>query len=454
MKKWLCIICGWIYDEAKGWPSDGIAPGTRWQDIPDDWLCPECGVGKADFEMIEVSHTQAESSIPMNLPLETPPIVIIGTGYAGYNLAQAIRERSPDANIVLFTTDDGSHYSKPGLSNAFARGLDAKGLVTETLLQVEARLNVRIYGHCQITHIDTQKKLVTSSYGEQTYSKLVLAQGAQPIQLSFQGDASGDVMSVNNLLDYHHFREAIADKKHITVIGNGLIGCEFANDLCANGYKVSVVGLSDWPMDRLIPKDIGEQLQANLSEIGTDWYLNTSVERIERKGQGYLLTLTNGETLTTDFVMSAVGLKARTQLAQSAGIDCNLGIIVNGGLRTSVPDVYAIGDCAEIQGQVLPYIAPINYGIRALANCLLAKPTMAQYPLMPVMVKTPVLPLTLLTPPIHTQGHWQVTKEGNGIRALYLVDDKVMGFALAGNVTSERQQWLDRVAENRSSSVS
>ena len=55
MKTWLCIICGLIYDEAKGWPDDGIAPGTRWEDVPEDWLCPECKVGKADFEMIELS---------------------------------------------------------------------------------------------------------------------------------------------------------------------------------------------------------------------------------------------------------------------------------------------------------------------------------------------------------------------------------------------------------------
>ncbi|MFT5708015.1 MAG: rubredoxin-NAD+ reductase, partial [Oceanospirillaceae bacterium] len=60
MKKWLCIICGWIYDETKGSPSDGLAPGTRWEDIPDDWVCPDCGVGKADFEMLEITTAVAE----------------------------------------------------------------------------------------------------------------------------------------------------------------------------------------------------------------------------------------------------------------------------------------------------------------------------------------------------------------------------------------------------------
>lgn len=54
MKKYQCIVCGWIYDEAEGWPQDGIAAGTLWDDIPDDWTCPDCGVSKADFEMIEI----------------------------------------------------------------------------------------------------------------------------------------------------------------------------------------------------------------------------------------------------------------------------------------------------------------------------------------------------------------------------------------------------------------
>jgi rubredoxin len=55
MKKWQCVVCGWIYDEAKGWPEDGIEPGTLWEDVPDDWVCPDCGVGKEDFEMIEIA---------------------------------------------------------------------------------------------------------------------------------------------------------------------------------------------------------------------------------------------------------------------------------------------------------------------------------------------------------------------------------------------------------------
>ena len=65
MKKWECIVCGWIYDEEKGWPEDGIAAGTRWEDVPEDWLCPDCGVGKQDFEMVEVAGAASPAAAPI-----------------------------------------------------------------------------------------------------------------------------------------------------------------------------------------------------------------------------------------------------------------------------------------------------------------------------------------------------------------------------------------------------
>lgn len=455
MKKWLCIICGLIYDEAKGWPADGIPPGTRWEDVPDDWLCPDCGVSKAEFEMIEMPVAAAPTSAAQAQaePKEEAPIVIIGSGYAGYSLAEALRQRSADKKIVLFTADDGAHYSKPALSNALAKDKDADGLITETVLEIEQRLKIRIHARCRVNNIDAEQHLLSTDLGPQAYSKLILALGAEPIRLPFKGDGSADVLSVNDLSDYREFRRRLQanhqqDRRHITIIGNGLIGCEFANDLAHKGYQVSVVGLSGWAMDRLLPQEIGERLQANLSDQGVSWYLNNTVETIETLDGGYRLTLADGQTLQTDLILSAVGLKPRTELAAQAGVHCNRGIVVNGGLRTNVQDVYGIGDCVEIQGQLLPYIAPINFGIRALADCLIGKLTMAQYPLMPVMVKTPALPLTVLSPKPDQEGQWQVEATEAGMRGLFVANDgRVLGFALAGEMTSERQQWTDNVAE-------
>lgn len=470
-KKWLCIICGLIYDEAKGWPSDGIVAGTRWEDVPDDWLCPDCGVGKSDFEMIEITAS-AVAEVPEHVTIDSKedPLVIIGSGFAGYNLAEALRQRAPEKNIIVLTADDGANYSKPALSNAFAKNKTADDLISETVLEIEQRLNIRIYARCKVLAIDTEQQSLQTDFGPLRYSKLVFATGAAPVRLSFEGDGAGDVLSVNDLEDYRRFRQCLQSGqrlqsgRHVTIIGNGLIGCEFANDLADSGYPVSVVGLTGWAMDRLLPQQIGEQLQNNLSDKGIQWQLNNTVQRIDRiakdnakdgtqdsANNSYRITLADGQQFDTDLVLSAVGLAPRTELAKAAGINCNRGIVINGGLRTSAPHVFALGDCAEINGQLLPYIAPINIGLRALADCMLGRPTMAQYPLMPVMVKTPALPLTLLTAAPDIEGQWHVEQTESGLRGLFVdTEDQIRGFALAGDLTSERQHWLDEIKQGQS----
>ncbi len=242
MKKWLCIVCGWIYDEAKGWPADGIAPGTKWEDVPEDWLCPDCLVTKADFEMIEITDEVVEEP---QVQETIEPVVIIGSGHAGYQLASALRAQSADLQITLFTLDDGAIYSKPALSNALALGKDGHSLVRETALSWEKRLNIRVYAHTRVERIDRANKKLITSIGEYPFGRLVLATGASPIVIPMQGDTSA-VVSVNDLADYRRFRSMLEGKQHVTLLGDGLIGCEFANDLAAHGIKVTVVGLGQW----------------------------------------------------------------------------------------------------------------------------------------------------------------------------------------------------------------
>ena len=112
MSKWECIVCGLIYDEAKGWPDDGIAPGTRWEDVPEDWLCPDCGVGKEDFELLE--EAPVDDTPHHDEPVADTvhaPVVILGTGLAGYGVAKEFRKYDEDTPLILITSDDGRSYS-------------------------------------------------------------------------------------------------------------------------------------------------------------------------------------------------------------------------------------------------------------------------------------------------------------------------------------------------------
>lgn len=461
-KKWLCIICGFIYDEAIGWPHDGIKPGTRWDDVPDDWLCPDCLVGKEDFEMIEMpaepvlSGANATAAAAVMGATQKPegPIVIVGSGYAGYNLAEAIRKLDSQADIVVLTQDDGKHYSKPALSTGLSMAQTAQNLVIELPLDRANRLNLRIITDCVVERIDTLAKCLITNIGSQPFGQLVLAQGAHAIKIPFAGDASHNVISVNDLQDYSKYRDLLEGKERVLLIGNGLIGCEFANDLAAVGKHVDVVGLTSWPMDRLLPQAVGVKLQQSLADIGVKWWLDNTVASInythpQSPSMGYTVTLKSGDVLAVDVIVSAIGLQARTKLALNAGITCGVGIKTDSRLMTNMPHVYALGDCVEFNGQLQPYIAPIYWGIQALSQTLTGTFTKVSYPPMTVVVKTPVCPINLLPPAFGQQGQWQVEQSEKGMVARFNNKDGALaGFVLQGDAIAQRKQLLEQMISN------
>ncbi|ELS25864.1 Rubredoxin [Metapseudomonas furukawaii] len=343
----------------------------------------------------------------------------------------------------MLTQESGHLYSKPALSIALAQGRSAAALATESPLALERRLGIRIHTHCRVERIDVQARRLYTSLGEMDYGQLVLASGAAPVRLSIEGDADA-LLSVNNLQDYREFRERLDGVRRVAILGDGLIGCEFANDLADSGYQVRVIGLGAWPMERLLPEPAGRQLQDALSALGVDWNLRTTLQRIERQDNGYRLLLADGQRVEADLVLSAVGLRPNLELALDAGLACGRGIQVNGLLQTSQPGIYALGDCIEIGGQLLPYLAPINEGIRALARTLLGQPTPVSYPLAPVTVKTPAAPLCLLPPPLHCDGQWRWDATDDGLcAAFHDPAGDMRGFVLLGRqAQSKRTTWL------------
>ncbi|ELE6597280.1 FAD-dependent oxidoreductase [Vibrio alginolyticus] len=471
MRKWLCIICGLIYDEAQGWPSDGIAPGTAWEDVPDDWLCPDCLVGKADFEMIEitddapleevaaVSSVSVEASVQRNtaqpLPSEVTqpvfsndPIVIIGSGHSGYQLAAALRAQSETVAITVFTADDGALYSKPALSNALVMNKDGDALQSESALEWESRINIRVYPHTRVEQIDRANSTLHTSIGKYAYSRLVLATGASPIEIPIEGDRSW-VMSVNDLVDYRRFRAELQDKKRIAILGDGLIGCEFANDLIESGYEVTVIGLGQWPMERLIPQQLGESLQSALADRGVQWALQDSITRIEpRSESSAVLHLNSGKQIEADLVLSAVGLKPNVSLAEQAGLEVGRGIKVNQFGQTSDENIYSLGDCVETEQGWQPYIAPINQMIPSVAKSLLGDVAPISLTPTPVIVKTPILPLTIFPVAAEEQGQWYIENQADELTAaFYSPEGAMLGFALLGRkVQSLRGPWLDQLS--------
>lgn len=207
-------------------------------------------------------------------------IIIIGTGLAGYMLARELRALDSDAPLILITAKEGNFYSKPQLSTALTMKRSAEQLVTKSVDDMREQLNASIHTHTTVTNIDhanNQIEIKSEQGATQTltYSKLILAIGSTTIHPPMLGNAVGDIISVNDLEQYGEFREMITDKKRIAMLGAGLVGCEFANDLSNVGYDVSVIAPAAYPVDRLLPREIAHELQTALADNGVNWVLET-----------------------------------------------------------------------------------------------------------------------------------------------------------------------------------
>lgn len=386
-------------------------------------------------------------------------VVIVGAGLAGYNVARELRKADAAVPIVLVSRDHAGFYSKPMLSNALASKKTPATLVMKSAEKMADEVQMRVIANTGVTAVDTAARTLTLSNGETLpYRDLVLALGADPIRLPLQGDAADTVVSVNDLDDFARFAERLDTAaggqpvKRVVILGAGLIGCEFANDLLHREIQPTVLDLAERALPRLLPPEASVRLQTKLQEGGASFRFGVGAVAVNRApdGAGQVVTLSDGSTLETDLVLSAIGLKPRTQLASSAGVAVGRGIQVNRELRTNVPHVHAIGDCAEVAGLLLPYVLPLMAQARALAATLAGKPTPVSYPAMPVVVKTPAWPTVVCPPPADAPGQWQVNASDEAVEARFVGtatdgSEQLLGFALQGKAVSQRQALASQV---------
>ncbi|MCG7991612.1 MAG: FAD-dependent oxidoreductase [Candidatus Thiodiazotropha lotti] len=372
-------------------------------------------------------------------------ILILGSGLAGYSLAREIRAVDESIELQMITADAGDFYSKPMLSNGLAQGKQSQDLVNATAESMSDKLKMRIDTNCRVTAIDTERQQVITDRGEHRYTSLVLALGAKPIIPVMRGDAEQHRVTVNSLYDYHRFRQLLPQSPaHVAIIGPGLIGCEFANDLLSQGYQVSLIGPDPHPISTLLPAITGKALQQAMTETGTHWHLQQTAAIMDQLAQGYRLTLTDASIIDCDLVLSAVGLLPEMQLATEAGLGTARGIVTDRMLRTSNERIYALGDCAEIAGFNLPYVMPIMNAARALAKTLTGEPTEVVYPAMPVVIKTPLHPIVIAPPQRGAAGDWQNHQDQQGTECLFHdPEGQLSGFVLSGKYV-ERKQSLTK----------
>lgn len=395
---YLCRACGLIYDEAEGDPDGGLPPGTRFAAIPDDWACPICGVGKADFEPYAPRARADAPAVPIVRSRE-PGIVIVGAGLAGWGVAEAIRALDEAVPITLVTACGGDRYHKPELSVALGRGASAETLRRETGEGAARRLGVRLLARTVAVGLAPGRRRLRTTRGPLAYRQLVLAQGARPALPT--GLAPELCWRVNDLAAWEGLRAALAGgPRRVAVIGAGLVGCELAEDLARAGHAVTLVGMAPLPLADLLPAPAGRRVAAGLRGLGVTVLGGEAVERLERLDAGGIrASLASGGRLEADVVVSATGLATESRLSRDAGLAFDRGIVVDPlTLRTSAPDVYALGDCISIAGAPCRFVEPLARQAEVIAHTVLGRPHGGYFH------EAPILRLKLRSAPVVIHG--------------------------------------------------
>jgi rubredoxin-NAD+ reductase len=178
---------------------------------------------------------------------------------------------------------------------------------------------------------------------------------------------------------------------------------------------------------------------AALTNAGVRFHFGSTAQAVHHAEGALQVSLSNGQTLQTDVVLSAVGLRPRTALAQDAGLQTARGIVVNRQLQSSHPNIYALSDCAEVDGHLLPFVMPLMQAARTLAAHLAGKEVRLRYPAMPVVVKTPAIGVVVSPPAAGTAGEWVLESNAEGVAARFVSPDgALLGFALVGQATAQK----------------
>ena len=415
--QYICHACGYIYDEAVGDPDGGLAAGTRFDDIPDDWACPLCGVTKADFEpytppdlnaLKAAQAPQGGTARPASRQRHRAGVVIVGAGRAGWQLAEQLRAADALLPITLVTTCAGDVYDKPLLSIAMARQLTASSLVKEHGADAARRLNLRLLAHTHAIRICRDTKQLRTTRGTLRYDELVLAHGAQaalppalPAALCWRINHLGAYLKLQARLG----TVAVSGAKDVMIIGAGLIGSELANDLALGGHRITLLDVQTEPLARWPAEQAGNKVLKAWQDLPIRFVGGVKVAQVEKiiglphtpHTTRYRITTECGQRFAADQVIAATGLQTPGRLAQGAGLAWVNGIAVDPQtLRTSDAHIHAMGDCITINGQASRFIEPITRQARTIAADITgAIPLPYEVRAAVVRVKTTSMPLTL-----------------------------------------------------------
>ncbi|PXX43237.1 nitrite reductase large subunit NirB [Undibacterium pigrum] len=300
-------------------------------------------------------------------------LVMVGNGMAGVRTLEELIKIAPDLyDITVFGAEPYANYNRILLSPVLAGEQTIKDIMLNDVDWYEEN-NITLHLGKKIVKIDRARRLVIAEDGTQTeYDRLLLATGSTPFMLPVPGKDLKGVIAYRDIYDTNTMIEAAEKHTHAVVIGGGLLGLEAANGLKMRGMSVSVVHLPGWLMERQLDPVAGKMLQKSLEDRGLNFLLEKNTEAIIGDDVGHVkaIRFTDGLEIPAQLIVMAVGIRPNTALAESAGLYCNRGIIVNDTMQTYDPRIYSVGECVNHRGTVYGLVAPLFEMAKVCANHL------------------------------------------------------------------------------------
>ncbi|CEP48465.1 FAD-dependent oxidoreductase [Paraclostridium sordellii] len=344
-KKWKCIICNEVFEG---------------DEAPD--VCPVCGAKHDQF--IEVIEEEISYKNDTN-----ESFVIVGNGAAGFYAADAIRKRNNTAKITMISNEDELTYFRPALSDFINEEVKDKDFyVVDKSWYNENNIDV-ILGVSVNKINENSKKVNLDNNTEVSYDKLILANGSSNFIPPIKGHDLDGVYTLRNKSDLEKIKNNLNNANKIVVIGGGLLGLEAAYEMKLAQKDVTVIEAMPNLLSKQLDKDGSLILENILKENGLNLMTNTFLESIEGEEKVTKVIFKDGSCLDADMVLFSIGVRSNTSIAKETNIKIDKGIIVDTNMKTSVNDIYACGDVAEIDSMVWAiWPAAIDMGKVAGAN--------------------------------------------------------------------------------------
>lgn len=299
-------------------------------------------------------------------------LVLVGNGMAGVRTLEELLKLAPDIyDITVFGAEPYGNYNRILLSPVLAGEQTVEDIMLNDL-DWYARNDITLHTNARVVRIDRQRRIVHAENGMTAeYDRLILATGANPYLLPVPGNDLEGVVSFRDIHDVERMIEAAGSGGQAVVIGAGLLGLEAANGLMARNMAVTVVHSSNTLMNRQLDPTASSFLQKSLEAKGMAFLMNRKTEALlGEAGQVTAIRFADGKTLPANLVVMSVGIRPNTELAESAGLYCDGGIVVNDTLQTFDPRIYAIGECVAHRGRSYGLVAPLFEMAKICANHL------------------------------------------------------------------------------------